>query len=492
MSDLKAHLARIGRRWYLLAVLGVLAALVAVPAQDTSYTSTSSLITVSANRSPDQDGILARGYVDLIGEPSYQQRLRQQAQIPANVTITARTAAASPIIYVSATSTDGTIAEQAAARAAQRFMSDVNSSLKASRDRSISELRSSFAQGAPSGQLHDSALLQLQDRINALNADTTNQLQVLQLQGGVTAATPPVALIALVAGLGGMIVGAGIALVLGFLSRRLTSVYDMREKASIDPLVVIPPRGEVGGAAGRQSAFQHLAATVALASTATPTVVALTTVGVNTSQDEIGTALARCRAEQGTRTILVHTGVTRPLDNSGHGPGQPLVDGWFVLLGDVGQPFREVYPAARDQQHALLGMERLRALVDTVVGICDLLVIQAPSAGSPGALTTCAIADRALLIVQEGTQAEKLVAARNGLEESGALLLGVAFVRTSVRRHWLRRKGGRAGGGPMWSPGHSASPPAGDTAALSLPWPDLVDAPKRRTSNDQLRQRVRG
>ena len=129
MIHFRGHLARIWRRVYIVVAVVALAGLASLPNQDTQYTATASLITVSANRAPEQDGILARGYVDLLVEPSFQQELREKAGVPADVTLAARTAAASPIIYVSATSTDRTTAETAAARAAEQFRTQINASL---------------------------------------------------------------------------------------------------------------------------------------------------------------------------------------------------------------------------------------------------------------------------------------------------------------------------------------------------------------------------
>ena len=331
MIHFRGHLARIWRRVYIVVAVVALAALASVPRQATNYTATASLITVSANRAPEQDGILARGYVDLLVEPSFQQKLREEASIPADVTLEARTAAASPIIYVSATSTDRTTAEMSAARAAEQFQTQVNASLTASRDRSVAEMREAFEQAAPDGAVREAALVQLQDRIDALNADVTNKLQILQLDSDATASEPATVRVVAVAVVGGLLVGCGIALVLGFFSRRLTTPYDLREKASIEPLVVIPPDDARDGGTARQAQLRQLAATVALAvqsptvatrahsrprreSTAgSPTVIAVTTVGRTPETGEISRAVAMYRADQGVTTVLVHTDLDRRL-----------------------------------------------------------------------------------------------------------------------------------------------------------------------------------
>jgi hypothetical protein len=430
-----------------------LVGLASVPHQTTKYTATASLITVSANRAPEQDGVLARGYVDLLVEPSFQQKLREKAGVPADVTLAARTAAASPIIYLSATATDRTTAESSAARAAEQFRAQINASLKASTDRSVAEMRRAFDRAVPNGAVRKLALVQLQDRIDALNSDITNKLQILQLDSDATAAKPATSRVVAVAVVGGLLLGCGIALALGFFSRRLITPYDLREKASIEPLVVIPPRRARDGGTARQEQFRQLAATVALATvqsstvatrahsqspreTAGPssTVIAVTTVGRTPETGEISRAIAMYRADQGVSTVLVHTDTDRPLGNSDLS-GQPLAGGLFMITKSVGAGFREVRPArVYSDPHELLGIEHMRTLAESLRAMADLVVIQAPDAKSSDARMVCAVADWTVLVVNKGASANEVVAARNVLQESGVKLLGVVFVMT--RRRW--------------------------------------------------------
>jgi polysaccharide biosynthesis transport protein len=478
MIHFRGHLARIWRRVYIVVAVVALAGLASLPNQDTQYTATASLITVSANRAPEQDGILARGYVDLLIEPSFQQELREKAGVPADVTLAARTAAASPIIYVSATSTDRTTAQTAAARAAEQFRTQINASLTASRDSSVAEMREAFEQAAPKGAVRDAALVRLQDRIDALNADITNKLQILQLEGDATASKPATVRVVAVAVVGGLLLGCGIALVLGFFSRRLTTPYDLREKASIEPLVVIPPVGARDGGTARQAQLRQLATTVALATVQTSTVatrahshsrrettagsstvIAVTTVGRTPETGEISRAVAMYRADQGVTTVLVHTDTDRPLGNSDLS-GQPLAGGLFMITKSVGAGFREVLPIrAYSDPHELLGIEHMRTLADSLRAMADLVVIQAPDAKSSEARMVCAAADRTLLVVKEGASANEVVAARNALQESGVQLLGVVFVRLKSRRRWL---------------------PTRHIGAKAVPIPESNDEPRHR------------
>ena len=87
----------------------------------------------------------------------------------------------------------------------------------------------------------------MQDRINAVNADPTNDLQVLQSDAGVTAKSSGAKRTIAVALVGGLVFGGLLAWVLGAASRRLSSPAELMEKARIEPLVVIPPGGGTSG-----------------------------------------------------------------------------------------------------------------------------------------------------------------------------------------------------------------------------------------------------
>ena len=106
MSPLRKYTLRVAKWWVLVVVLatagGALAALWSVSTATTTWTATAALTSQSQERSPDQDGILALGYVDYFNQDSYQQLLRAQAGIPDEVSLSAKTGASSPILYIQA------------------------------------------------------------------------------------------------------------------------------------------------------------------------------------------------------------------------------------------------------------------------------------------------------------------------------------------------------------------------------------------------------
>lgn len=434
-----AHLDRIWRRWFLVAAITLLAGLVAVGVAErhagTEYTSTASLITASQNSSPDQTAALSTGYVAMFIQPSYQDTLHAKLGLPADVSLTAETAAQSPIIFISATGPDAITAQRAAADGAAEFLRQVNANLQANKQSLIDQMQRAVEAeaGSTAGAIKVPAEVDMQGRINAINADPTNELQMLQSDAGVTAKSSGTKRTILVALVGGLIFGCLLAWVLGAASRRLSSPAELMEKARIEPLVVIPPGGGKTAERQRERQLRQLAATVALLDVPKPAVVAVAPVERVPGTDEIAKSLARYRADHGARTILVHAdGTPAPLD-AVEGDIESFAVRWLHVSSESGGRMREVFPASDPQDaHGLLGTEHLGNLVASLRSRADLVVIQSPAVSeSAESYMVCSVADRTLLLAGAGSSADSLVAARDQMERVGVSLLGVAFVERS-------------------------------------------------------------
>jgi len=436
-----AHVARIWRRRFLVAVITLLAGLVAFGAAGrhsrTQYTGTATLITVSQNSSPDQTATLATGYVDTFIQPSFLRILRAKLGLPADVSLTAQTAAQSPIIFISATGPDAATARRAAGVAAAGFLRQVNAYLQASRDNLIGQMRRAVDADTKdtTGVYRVPAQIDMQDRINAVNADPTNDLQMLQSDAGVAANSSGTKVTVAVALAGGLVFGCLLAWVLGAASRRLSSPAELMEKARIEPLVVIPPGGGTMAELQRERQLRQLAATVALLDVPKPAVVAVAAVERTPGTDEIAESLARYRADHGARTVLVHAdGAPAPLD-AVEGDIESVAVRWLLVSSESGGRMREVFPVddLRDV-HGLHGMEHLGELVTSLRSRADLIVIRSPVVSeSAESYMVCAVADRTLLVAGAGSSADSVLAARNQMERVGVSLLGVAFVERPGR-----------------------------------------------------------
>jgi hypothetical protein len=437
----RAHLARIWRRRFLVAVITLLAGLAAFGVagrhSGTQYTGTATLITVSDN-SADQTASLATGYVDMFLQPSYQRTLYAELGLPADVSLKAETAGPSQIIFISATGPDEAAAQRAAAGAAKEFLGDVNANLQADRDSLIDQMRRAVEADAKATTAWNPvpAEIDMQDRINGVNADTTNDLQMLQSDAGVTAKSSGTKRTIAVALVGGLVFGCLLAWVLGAASRRLSSPAELMEKARIEPLVVIPPGGGTRAELQRERQLRQLAATVALLDVPKPAVVAVAAVERTPETDEITESLARYRAAHGARTVLVHAdGTPAPLD-AVEGDIESVAVKWLLVSSESGGRMREVFPVGDPQDvHGLLGMEHLEKLVTSLRSRADLVVIGSPAVSeSAESYMVCAVADRTVLVAAAGSSADSLVAARDQMERVGVSLLGVAFVERSRPR----------------------------------------------------------
>lgn len=456
MSPLRAQLERIRRRgWLVVTVLALAvgATLAASWGEHTTYTAKSTLTIASQNRAPEQDAVLALGYAEYFNEGSYQGILRERAQVPDTATFSARTAAASPIVYVEATALDPELATKAAATMATTFRDDVNKNLRAGRGRAIEELENQIAtqraqlatlpESSPEVSLITSTILALQDRIAAIQSDTTNQLQDLQLNAGVSSTSPALVQDLALAIVGGLILGCAAALGFAALENRLTTAHEVRDQLGLDTLAVVP--GGSGPSARHASAerLKQLANIVSLSDLARPAVIAVMAPRGAASTAWIAEGLAFYRAIQNERTLLVQAdlhGAART-DKDGSGQGNPPgvadflagvdragLDG-LLLPGEHGH--MQVMPpgTSSGDPYELFAPERFAVLVVRAKAVADLLVIQAPPITEAAeAQVICAAADRTILVIEESaTRVTDAAEACRMLEQVEASILGVVI-----------------------------------------------------------------
>jgi hypothetical protein len=201
------------RYWWLVlatVLFSVLAAIAATLTASTVYTARSSLILASNDRAPDQDAVLAQGFVTYFNDPAYQSQLLANPKIGEGVTFEARAAASSPIFLVDATAADAESARSAASAAAVAFRTDVNRVREQRNQAAIADLEERINAILITGDDSQAAVMQvteMQNRILQLQADRVNLLQELQLDGGVTQNSASAITNILLALLGGLLLG---------------------------------------------------------------------------------------------------------------------------------------------------------------------------------------------------------------------------------------------------------------------------------------------
>ncbi|MEN0139110.1 MAG: hypothetical protein AAGC80_28425 [Rhodococcus sp. (in: high G+C Gram-positive bacteria)] len=416
-STLNVQLERIWRRRMLvvlIAALSVLGAVAAAKEAGTSYTGRAALIVSSPGRAPEQDAILVVGYVDYFNNGPYQEQIRARANVPEDVSFAASMAAASPILYIDATANDPEVAASSATAMAGAFRDDVNAVRFAGRAGTLEELKQQLDEQRASPEADPVAMAQLQDRITAIELDTTNELQDQQLAAGVSEDSPSLVRNAVLGLFGGLILGCVAALALDAVSKRLTTAADVRAKVGVDTLVEVPRGGKPRAEERREAQFRRLANIVGLADLPRPATLVVTAPRRTEGVAQVVQAIAEHRAIQSQRSVILRT----DLHGSEHATNVDEPPGVADFLTAVTPPaiagfIQEAAPGAVPEMptgrvygdpYALFTRERFGNLLRHARGVAGMVVIEAPPITEAAeAQVICAAADAVLLVVERGT-----------------------------------------------------------------------------------------
>ena len=508
MSPLQIQWDRIRRRWALILVIGIVAAAGSLGAsllQGSTYTGRSALTIVSQDRAPEQDTVLAQGYADYFNQASSQQQLRQTAGIDSSVGLNARIAAASPIVYIEAVADSPEVASDAATKMAVALRDDVNSSLGG--DAQAQQLAQLNQQLSAAQRANDqSQVSALQRQISDLQGQSTNQLQDLQLNAGVVANPTNAARNAGAALVGGLLLGALLAMALGRFENRIVTPNEVRDRLGLQVLAAVGGKRK----SGENARNEMLRALMGLTNAhGMPVPGSLAITGPTTtraSKTRVAVALAGLRALQGQTTLLVQADFESDAGGSSELASMSGVADFLAERGDSrldGKVFSNgrallVSPrgSKRDDLFALFSRSHVSRLLQQGSMLADLVIIDAPPVQSVEGQVVCSAADRSLLVVEEGeTRSRDASAALEALAQAGGTALGVVLVRNPsqlvdpgflAERSWSPVRlptgpsvpqarpapaGGPGGpGGPAGQPGPGRPaqvPPADRTAPIS-------------------------
>lgn len=239
------HIRR--RRWLVLAVMAiaVLGTVLYSVVQKPAYTSTWALRVDSLDRGPEQDAVLAQGYVEYFNQPSSKQVLRSMTDLSSDVAFDARNSATSPIFYIEATAPNSDLAAASARRLAETFRVEINTQVRQSNQRTIADLRVQISaaqdrlETLPSSSYEVPLIVgeieSLRTGINDLQATTANQLTDVFGSAGVSRTSPNVVQNAALALVGGLILGVVAALALANAEDRLATSKLATDVASSRP-----------------------------------------------------------------------------------------------------------------------------------------------------------------------------------------------------------------------------------------------------------------
>ncbi|MGE0215156.1 hypothetical protein [Mycolicibacterium sp.] len=430
----------IRRRWWIvLLVAGFAVAAMVLNSSDSQpkYVGKALLVQSTPGRTPEQDATMAVGYALLFNEPVTIGRMREQAGVHDRVTLEAKTVAASPILTIEATADDPELAQTAAARVAAAFRRDINAVRRADYAEQIAAaeraLKSAQAQREPDGGMSPMVPV-VQARLDTLRADAADQLQELQLRAGVSTTDPEFAFQLGTAAAGGLFLGVLAALGLAAMSPRLVTTRDVARKTGVEPLVEVPPGGSIEANRLREDRLRMLTNVVSRLDTPKSAVIALTDCRGAHEAPELAVAIARLSALQGRRTVLVHAD-NGDWQGAGHpGFNEALADSSLVTgaLVDGMVDALKILPAGTPvaDRYALLGRDRIDAVLDELRMDAETVVLVAPSiVDSIEATAVCAAADATLLVVGRlSSRAGDVTAAAEALAEARAVLIGAVVV----------------------------------------------------------------
>jgi hypothetical protein len=452
---LSEQVRRVRQYWWLVAVvvaLAVLAAVASTARTPTTYTARSASMVSSNNRSPDQDAVLVLGYVDYFNGAPYQNRLSDEGKLAHGVTATASAAAASPIMLIDATAGSAAEAQTAARTAARAFRHDINYAHDQASSREINAIQREVAAlqsgqpptsgaGAPmTPQARTSAINDLKDRILFIQADKTNVLAPLELNGGVSSQSPSLWMNLLFALAGGLVVGVLLALLASRLSPRVRTREDLAWKVGADLLVELPQPGNALTSGQFWSGTRQLGNLVR-ARLDRPGVVAVTQPRTGSGSAVLAWALAQQWAEQGNVTVLVRTdGAAKPVDAGRTALQRPAAH----------HPEAALSPSVRDAMtsgpvRGMWVLDEAACAADSgsclgdvlaeVVSFAAFVVVEAPAVlDAADAQLACAAAGRTVLVVETATaKAKETADALSLLSRTGCGPLGAVLLHTSRR-----------------------------------------------------------
>jgi polysaccharide biosynthesis transport protein len=476
MESLRQPLLSIRRRWLLILVVTVVAiaiAIVVTATRSTSWTSSSTVIVGSAQgtgRTPTDDAVLARGYVDLLNTPSYQTALRAAAGVPGSLEVTASPVAASPLISISGQAPDAGTARAGTQRLTAAFVADMQRGYTSIFDRRLAPVRARLRAvgtqiaalnaelgGLPFGS--ETRRSEIAGELTQLTAERTGLAAVLEQQISPAGSPNTVALLrtagpagedgpslarnGLLGLIGGLALGCAIALFLGAREGELISPHRVRERVGLPVLAELPLGRGTRGAAKREHGIETLAEVLA-AGRRPPASILVASAGREAGKELVARGLAEAWAGAGSRVVLVESDSSPSGSTNGNGHL-----GARILERIAGNGTEAEAEAARPQRNlrvmsaAAPASSRRRtaqpaplaSLLEGGGGRARFLVVSAPPLiGAPLDAELREVSrDGAVLVVDAvHTSADAARAARDTLQRSEATILGVVLVEPPI------------------------------------------------------------
>ncbi len=472
MEDLRGHLETI-LRWKRLvlaiAVLGAVAGvLLAFTGGGTQFEAQSTVVvgasSTTIQRAPEQDAVLARGYADIIND-SIQGAIRDGANTPNDTDISAQAVSGSPFVVITASAGSEEEALTGVREFTEALVAQVTETNESLIDSQLAPIRQRLNQLSRQIRI-DQGRIDADDAGTAnLSSDERNQIssrlarqrpeadglteQVRELSGSLGNPNLITAFPAsdetvqsndrLVANgvlglVGGLLLGAVLALFLNALELRLSTPGQVRRRLGLETLAIVPSSDP----ARRVEAYQALANKLALTEQSCRSM-AVTSPAREDGKSAVARNVARYRAELGDQVVLIDAtfeGRSNGASPAGDGLAELLSDqSGDVKLGEVLVDSNianlRLLPAGAmpKDPYALFSGDRMSKVLEEASLFADLVVINAPPVlDSAESQVICSLADGALLVVDAGsTRTARASEARDQLDRVNAEVLGVVL-----------------------------------------------------------------
>ena len=291
----------------------------------------------------------------------------------------------------------------------QTFSEDINSVRQQGTEKAIVDLQRQMndlrAQPQPIG-IVDPQLGAMQERLDAMKSDTTDQLTELQLRAGVTEVAPVVGFNVAAGIFGGLLVGVFGAIGLASLSTKLRTADDLLHKTGFEPLAEVPAAGSVDLVGLRDERIRALANTISLQDLSKSPVIALTDCGHARAAFDLAQGLAELSARQGLQTVLVRVDAAGA-DSAEKGLADALADTSLVpalLQAGQGEMLTIIPQGSPTAGRSFMTRERLSSVLDEFGTRADTIIMVAPPiSDTTDTQIVCAAADLTILVAGVGS-----------------------------------------------------------------------------------------
>jgi Mrp family chromosome partitioning ATPase len=236
----------------------------------------------------------------------------------------------------------------------------------------------------------------------------------------------------------GLVLGCAAALFASNATRRIDTDYDLVDKVGIEPLDVLPAPGDTAHAGTRAVRVQHLLNLLVRDADGRPVTVAVAPAGTGRAAHDLAEDIARQRAAQGERTVLVQADLR---DGGDKRPGlaELLASGTpseiDFMVENPTDDLDVVRPGTTNgDPYELFDRAAVQGVLTSLRERARFIVVSTPSMSRAGEAQVLGdLSDSVLLVVEEGTSLTDVQESIRTVAQVDGRLVGVVLVERTAR-----------------------------------------------------------